>query len=125
MPEPDLAFRRQHLLGIEGLEAWEILDLLERADAYVELSRQTAKKLDLLRGLRNPFAVLGDLRVARLMKGQVTTVSDTNTLCGLFKPMAIEGCRHMPLVDRSDRVIRMISMWEAVSLFTPRRDAAS
>jgi aspartate carbamoyltransferase catalytic subunit len=51
MPEPDLAFRRQHLLGIEGLEAWEILDLLERADAYVELSRQTAKKLDLLRGL--------------------------------------------------------------------------
>ncbi len=51
MPEPDLAFRRQHLLGIEGLEAWEILDLLERADAYVELNRQTAKKLDLLRGL--------------------------------------------------------------------------
>ena len=80
---------------------------------------------DLLRGLRNPFADLGDLRVARLMSGQVKTVSDTNTLCGLFKLMAIEGCRHMPLVDASDRVIRMISMWEAVSLLAARRDAAS
>lgn len=80
---------------------------------------------DLLRGLRNPFADLGDLRVSRLMTGQVKTVSDTNTLCGLFKLMAIEGCRHMPLVDDSDRVVRMISMWEAVSLFAARRDAAS
>jgi hypothetical protein len=43
----------------------------------------------------------------------------------LFKLMAIEGCRHMPLVDSSDRVVRMISMWEALSLFAPRRDAAS
>ena len=51
MPEPEVAYRRQHLLGIEGLEAWEILDLLERADGYVELSRQPATKLDLLRGL--------------------------------------------------------------------------
>jgi CBS domain-containing protein len=80
---------------------------------------------DLVRGLRDPFADLGDLRVANLMTGQVKTVSDTNTLCGLFKLMAIEGCRHMPLVDASDRVVRMISMWEAVSLFAPRRDAAS
>jgi CBS domain-containing protein len=80
---------------------------------------------DLVRGLRNPFADLGDLRVARLMSGQVKTVADANTLCGLFKLMAIEGCRHMPLVDESDRVVRMISMWEAVSLFAPRRDAAS
>ena len=80
---------------------------------------------DLVRGLRNPFADLGDLRVANLMSGQVKTVADTNTLGGLFKLMAIEGCRHMPLVDPSDRVVRMISMWEAVSLFAPRRDAAS
>lgn len=80
---------------------------------------------DLVRGLRTPFADLGDLRVARLMTGQVKTVADDNTLCGLFKLMAIEGCRHMPLVDESDRVVRMISMWEAVSLFAPRRDAAS
>jgi CBS domain-containing protein len=80
---------------------------------------------DLVRGLRDPFADLSDLRVADLMTGQVKTVSDTNTLCGLFKLMAIEGCRHMPLVDDADRVVRMISMWEAVSLFAPRRDAAS
>jgi CBS domain-containing protein len=80
---------------------------------------------DLLTGLRSPFATLGDLRVAKLMTGQVKTVSDTNTLCGLFKMMAIEGCRHMPLVDNSDRVIRMISMWEALSLFAPHRNAAS
>jgi CBS domain-containing protein len=80
---------------------------------------------DLLTGLRSPFAALGDLRVAKLMTGQVKTVSDTNTLCGLFKLMAIEGCRHMPLVDSSDRVVRRISMWEALSLFAPRRDAAS
>ena len=80
---------------------------------------------DLLTGLRSPFATLGDLRVAKLMTGQVKTVSDTNTLCGLFKLMAIEGCRHMPLVDTADRVVRMISMWEALSLFAPRRNAAS
>jgi CBS domain-containing protein len=80
---------------------------------------------DLLRGLRSPFADLGGLRVARLMSGAVKTVSDTDTLCGLFKLMAIEGCRHMPLVDGSDRVVRMISMWEGVSLFARRRGAAS
>jgi aspartate carbamoyltransferase catalytic subunit len=51
MEDGTLAFRRQHLLGIEGLEAFEIEDLLDRADGYVELSRQTPKKLDLLRGL--------------------------------------------------------------------------
>lgn len=80
---------------------------------------------DLVRGLRDRFASLSDLRVADLMTGRVKTVSDTNTLCGLFKLMAIEGCRHMPLVDASDRVVRMISMWEAISLFAPRRDAAT
>jgi aspartate carbamoyltransferase catalytic subunit len=44
-------FRRQHLLGIEGLEPFEIEDLLERAETYAELGRRTGKKLDLLRGL--------------------------------------------------------------------------
>ncbi len=51
MSEHGPFFRRQHLLGIEGLEAYEIEDLLERADAYAELGRKTGKKLDLLRGL--------------------------------------------------------------------------
>jgi CBS domain-containing protein len=80
---------------------------------------------DLLRGLRNRYADLGGLRFARLMSGNVKTVDDTNTLCGVFKLMAIEGCRHMPVVDATDRVVRMISMWEGVSLFAPRRGAAS
>jgi aspartate carbamoyltransferase catalytic subunit len=44
-------FRRQHLLGIEGLESYEIEDLLERADSYADLGRRADKKLDLLRGL--------------------------------------------------------------------------
>jgi len=78
---------------------------------------------DLLRGLRNPFVDLGGLRMARLMSGPVKTIQESNTLCALFKLMAIEGCRHMPLVDGADRVMRMISMWEGVSLFAPRRGA--
>ena len=51
MSEHGPFFRRQHLLGIEGLESYEIEDLLERADAYAEHGRHTGKKLDLLRGL--------------------------------------------------------------------------
>jgi CBS domain-containing protein len=80
---------------------------------------------DLVRGLRDPFADLGRLRVSRLMTGPVMRVTDTNTMSGLFKLMAIEGFRHMPLVDASDRVVRMISMWEAVSFFAPRRRPSS
>ena len=80
---------------------------------------------DLLRGLRNPCVDLDGLRVASLMTSPVKTVSDLNTLCAVFKLMAIEGCRHMPLVDASDRVVRMVSMWEGVSLFAPRRGAGS
>ena len=75
---------------------------------------------DLLRALRHPFAKLGDLRAARLMTLRVKTVTDVDTLCGLFKLMAIEGCRHMPLVDEEDRVECVISMWEAVALLAPR-----
>jgi CBS domain-containing protein len=80
---------------------------------------------DLLRGLRNPCLDLGGLRVARLMTSPVKAASDTNTLCAAFKLMAIEGCRHMPLVDGADRVVRMLSMWEGVSLFARRRGAGT
>ena len=51
MSEHGPFFRRQHLLGIEGLESHEIEDLLERADAYAEQGRQAGRRLDLLRGL--------------------------------------------------------------------------
>jgi aspartate carbamoyltransferase catalytic subunit len=51
MREPSLTFNRQHLLGIEGLQPFEIEDLLDRADGYVELGRQADKRVDLLRGL--------------------------------------------------------------------------
>lgn len=71
---------------------------------------------DLLRALRSPFVKLGDLRAACLMTVRVKSVTDVDTLCGLFKLMAIEGCRHMPLLDEEDRVSRVISMWEAVAL---------
>jgi aspartate carbamoyltransferase catalytic subunit len=46
-----MTFRQRHLLGIEGLMPFEILDLLDRADGYVELGRQADKKLGSLRGL--------------------------------------------------------------------------
>lgn len=48
---PSLAFQHKHLLGIEGLQSFEIQDLLERADGFVALNRQSNKKLQLLRGL--------------------------------------------------------------------------
>jgi aspartate carbamoyltransferase catalytic subunit len=51
MHDPGQGFRRQHLLGIEGLEPFEIEDLLDRAQGYVEIGRQTKKKLGLLAGL--------------------------------------------------------------------------
>jgi aspartate carbamoyltransferase catalytic subunit len=46
-----LGFRQRHLLGIEGLQPFEITDLLDRADGYVEVSRRSDKKLQLLKGL--------------------------------------------------------------------------
>ncbi|ODN71747.1 aspartate carbamoyltransferase catalytic subunit [Methylobrevis pamukkalensis] len=49
--DPDLpTFARRHLLGIEGLSPHEINDLLDRAEAHVEVGRQVSKKLDTLRG---------------------------------------------------------------------------
>ena len=46
-----LGFRQRHLLGIEGLMPFEIADLLDCADGFVELSRKSDKKLQLLKGL--------------------------------------------------------------------------
>jgi aspartate carbamoyltransferase catalytic subunit len=43
-------FAHPHLLGIEGLEPFEIEHLLDAADAYVEHGRRADKKLSLLRG---------------------------------------------------------------------------
>ncbi|WP_349361304.1 aspartate carbamoyltransferase catalytic subunit [Stappia sp.] len=44
------AYPHRHLLGIEGLQPHEILALLDRADAAVEVSRQVEKKKSVLRG---------------------------------------------------------------------------
>lgn len=71
---------------------------------------------DVLRALKEPFLRLDGLRVGRMMSGEVKTVNPLITLCGLFKLMALAGCRHMPLLDRSDQVECVISMWEGVSL---------
>jgi aspartate carbamoyltransferase catalytic subunit len=49
--DQQLRFRRTHLLGIEGLQPFEIQDLLDHADGFVELSRRSEKKLAILRGL--------------------------------------------------------------------------
>jgi aspartate carbamoyltransferase catalytic subunit len=43
-------FPHRHLLGIEGLSAASITHLLDRADLYVEQSRQADKKQSLLHG---------------------------------------------------------------------------
>jgi aspartate carbamoyltransferase catalytic subunit len=51
LDDPPLIFGRPHLLGIEGLEPFEIEDLLNRADGFVDLNRQSEKKLQLLKGL--------------------------------------------------------------------------
>ncbi len=71
---------------------------------------------DVLRALKEPFLRLEGLRVARMMSGEVKTVTPLITLCGLFKLMALAGCRHMPVLDRNDQVECVISMWEGVSL---------
>lgn len=50
MPDPFPPFAHRDLLGIEGLQAWEIEGLLDRADQAVEISRQVEKKRNVLRG---------------------------------------------------------------------------
>jgi aspartate carbamoyltransferase catalytic subunit len=47
---PNDPFPHRHLLGIEGLSPGEITYLLDRAEIYVEQSRQRGEKLTLLRG---------------------------------------------------------------------------
>jgi aspartate carbamoyltransferase catalytic subunit len=47
---PTQSFAQRHLLGIEGLSAQEIIDLLDTAQEYVALSRQVEKKRNILRG---------------------------------------------------------------------------
>ncbi|MCK6444431.1 aspartate carbamoyltransferase catalytic subunit [Elstera cyanobacteriorum] len=44
------AFTHRHLLGIEGLNPLDLRYLLERAESYVALNRQTEKKIGTLRG---------------------------------------------------------------------------
>src|SRR3954469_21563260 len=51
MVDPRLIFLHKHLLGIEGLQPFEIQDLLDRADGFVDLSRRSDKKLQVLKGL--------------------------------------------------------------------------
>ena len=48
---PAFTHRHKHLLGIEGLQPFEIQDLLDRADGFVALNRQADKKLSVLKGL--------------------------------------------------------------------------
>ncbi len=71
---------------------------------------------DVLRACVPRYADLAALPLAGAMSRRVRTVTETVTLCGLFKLMALESCRHMPLVDDWDRVQSVISMWETVSL---------
>ena len=83
--------------------------------------RGICTRRDLLRALKNPFVRLEALRAARLMTEPVKTVSEIDTLCGLFKMMAIDGFRHMPLVDDDDRVSRVISMWQGIGMLAHSR----
>ncbi len=47
---PAVPFRHRHLLGIEGLAAAEISEILDIAERYVELNRRGGAKSSLLRG---------------------------------------------------------------------------
>ncbi len=46
-----MAFRQKHLLGIEPLHPTEITTILDVADSYVDLNRQTNKHSDALAGM--------------------------------------------------------------------------
>ncbi len=50
-PEGGDAFRHANLLGIEGLQPWEILYLLKEAEQWVAMNRQSTKHDDRLAGL--------------------------------------------------------------------------
>jgi CBS domain-containing protein len=110
--------------GVETLQR-----MAERARGYAVVLapdgalRGICTRRDLLRALKSPFVRVDGLRAARIMTEPVKTVSDVDTLCGLFKMMAIEGFRHMPLVDDDDRVECVISMWQGVGLLAHRHHA--
>jgi CBS domain-containing protein len=84
--------------------------------------RGICTRRDLLRALKNPFVRLDALRSSRMMTEPVKTVTRIDTLCGLFKMMAIEGFRHMPLVDDDDRLLRVISMWQGIGMLAHSRE---
>ena len=64
--------------------------------------------------------LLDELRAAGLMTEPVKTVTEVDTLCGLFKRLAIEGFRHMPMIDEDDQLCRVISMWHGVGMVAHR-----
>jgi CBS domain-containing protein len=114
--------------GVETIER-----MAARARGYAVVTTRSAgrsllrgicTRRDLLRALKNPFVRVDGLRAARIMTEPVKTVSAIDTLCGLFKMMAIEGFRHMPLVDESDEVECVISMWQGVGLLAHRQPVA-
>ena len=64
----NFTFPFRDLLGIEGLSASDITNLLDLADTYVDLNRQIDKKTDVLRGRTqiNLFLKVQPARKARL-----------------------------------------------------------
>jgi CBS domain-containing protein len=82
--------------------------------------RGICTRRDVLRALKSPFATLDALRAARLMTEPVRTITGVDTLCGLFKRMAIEGFRHMPMLDADDELCRVISLWHGVGMLAHR-----
>lgn len=113
--------------GASGVETVARMALRARGYAVVlapdgEL-RGICTRRDLLRALKNPFVRVDGLRAARIMTEPVKTVSEVDTLCGLFKMMAIDGFRHMPLVNEADKVECVISMWQGVGMLAHRHGA--
>jgi len=50
-PEGANAFPHRHLLGISGLQSWEILYLLQEAEQWIDLNRKSSKHANRLDGL--------------------------------------------------------------------------
>jgi CBS domain-containing protein len=104
-----------------------IARMVDRALGYAIVAtpddavRGICTRRDVLRALKNPFVRLDALRSSRMMTEPVKTVTRIDTLCGLFKMMAIEGFRHMPLVDDDDRLLRVISMWQGIGMLAHTR----
>ena len=71
---------------------------------------------DVVRALADPFADLRRIRMPQLVTWDVKTVSPNGSLFSLFRRMALENCRHMPVTDEWGRAERVISLWEAIWL---------